>query len=313
MRKVICIIIVCALFCGCSGKKMTEMQWVFQDTNIDEDILSISFGDKNHGWAVTSGGNMLSTSDGGKSWSVNKVCDNKLTTVCAIDRKTVWAAGTGGALFTLMEGSSSMKDRSLEDDVDFLEINFWDKENGILVGNRLDRDSNVIGAVYRTSDGGASWGEIYVAVDSISALAARGEGLGWIGSTGHVLTSKDYGANWDDNLLGGDVTVNDMFFDMYSFGWLVGDTGTYQTSTNGGWSWDNRGGQFPKRKLYAITLVDRFSGLIVGEEGLAMLTIDGGNSWSFNDQLTQVDLHDIAVVKKNLWICGANGTVIMVH
>jgi len=313
MRKVICVLIVCALFCGCSGKKMNEMQWTFQSTNINQDITSISFADKNHGWAATEGGNLLSTSDGGVNWSVNKVCDNKLTTVYAIDKKTVWAAGTGGALFSLMEGFSSMKDRSLEDDVDFLEIAFWDKDNGIMVGNRLDRDSNVIGAVYRTSDGGASWGEVYVAVDSISTLAVRGEGLGWIGSTGHVLTSKDYGANWDDNLLGGEITVNAMIFDMYSYGWLVGDTGTYQTSTNGGWSWDNRGGQFPKRKLNGIALIDRFGGVIVGEKGLIMLTIDGGDAWSFNENLAKVDLYDIAVVKKNLWVCGADGTIILVH
>ena len=313
MKKVICSLLLCLLVFGCSGKKMDEMQWNFLRTNITDDILGISFADKNHGWAVTDNGSLMSTTDGGDTWSINKVCDKSLTTVFAVDKKTVWAAGVEGALYALMEGSSSMRDRSMEDDVDFLEIAFWDEEKGILIGNRLDRDSNVIGAVYRTSDGGASWGEIYVAMDSITALAVRGEGLGWIASTGHIWTSKDYGANWEDNYLGSDITINDMFYDMFSAGFLVGDSGTYYTSFDGGWSWDNRGGQFPKNKLYAIAMIDRFGGVIVGKDGLIMITTDGGNSWGSNQGLTNVDLYDIAVVKKNLWICGGNGIIISIH
>lgn len=313
MKKIICLLIILSFITGCSNKKTHELTSTVQKTDTEENITSISFADKNHGWAVTDGGSLLSTSDAGITWNLTKITDKKLTSVYAIDKKTFWAAGVDGALFQSMEGSSSMKDRSMEEPVNFVGIAFWDQDNGIILGNRLDRDSNVVGAVYKTEDGGQKWGEVYVDMDSVTCLYTLGDVQGWAGTRGHIWTTTDNGANWEDNYLGSDISISDMFYDYYSTGWLVGDSGTYYTSSDGGWSWINRGEQFPKRSLYHISFIDRFGGFIVGQGGLIMITGDGGGAWSLDTKTASVDLYDIAFQGANVWICGAKGTIIYYH
>jgi photosystem II stability/assembly factor-like uncharacterized protein len=313
MKKIICLLIISAFIAGCSSKKAKELTPTFETINTSENITSISFSDTKHGRAVTDGGRLLSTSDAGATWSITNVTIKKLTAVYAIDRETFWVAGADGALFQSMEGSSSMKDRSIEEPVDFVDIAFWDEDNGMLIGNRLDRDSNVVGTVYRTENGGQKWSEVYVDMDSVTCLFTLGEVQAWAATTGHIWTTSDNGANWDDNYLGSEISINDMFYDYYSTGWLVGDSGTYYTSSDGGWSWINRGEQFPKRNLYHISFIDRFGGFIVGQGGLIMITEDSGNSWSLDTKTASVDLYDIAIQGSNVWICGAKGTIIYYH
>jgi photosystem II stability/assembly factor-like uncharacterized protein len=290
------------------------MIWEFQNPNINENIRSISFGDGNHGWAVTESGTLLATEDAGKTWISTKISDKKLTAVAAIDDKIFWVAGQGGALYASMEGSRSVADRSLDEDVDFVDMAFWGEDNGVIIGNRFDeRDSVTYGTVFRTDNGGQNWSEVYVAMDSVTCLFILGEQLGWIGTTGHVWTTSDAGTNWEDNYLGSAISINDMHYDEFNSGWLVGDSGTYCTSQDGGWSWDDRGGEFPGVNLYDIFFLDRFSGFIVGEGGMIMMSVDGGNTWQFDDNMTSNTLHDIANDGDKLWICGDSGTIIYVH
>lgn len=312
MRMFFSLLMICLLLMGCAGKKADKMEWKYQKSGTDENIVSISFGDKKHGWAVTDNGSLLSTEDAGENWTISKISDKELTSVYAIDKKTIWIAGMNGSLYTSMEGSSSMQDRSLEPDVDFLEIAFWDEDNGIIVGNRMDRDSIIIGVVYRTDDGGQQWSEVYAAIDRITSMSTLGKGLGWIGTTGTIWTSKDYGANWDENYLGETISNNSMYFDKYSTGLLVGDSGTFYMSLDGGWSWDDRGGEFPEQKLNSITFVDRFIGLIVGNNGTILISSLSGDKWGFNNSLTSSHLYDIASHGKTMWVCGADGTILMV-
>ena len=311
MKKILCLLLLVLIIAGCAGKKAEKMEWSFLNAKIDENLLSISFADNDHGWAVTDQGNLLYSSDGGQTWTANKISDYRLTAVCAVDKKTVWAAGINGTLYTSMEGSSSMQDRSLDPEANFLDLAFWDKDNGILVGNRVERDSSIIGVVYRTENGGQEWSELYVDIGEITALSTLGEGLGWIGTTGTVWTTKDFGANWDENYLGDNISINAMYYDNYSSGFLVGNNGTYYISFDGGWSWDDLGGQFPRERLNAIEFIDRFNGLIIGNNGLIMVTSNSGDSWGINNNATQVNLNDIAVEGKTFWICGDQGTVII--
>jgi len=314
MKLIISILIAFSLiFCGCSGHQAESLQWSLVNVNLTENILDISFADKNHGWAVTDSGQVISTQDGGKSWQISRVSEKPLTAVYAIDKKTVWIAGWDGTIFSSLEGAGSWNDRSLPENVDFVQIAFWDKKNGVMVGNHLDRDSNIAGAVYRTENGGSEWIEVYLDVDSIACLWILGQGLGWIGSVGHIWQTKDFGVNWEDLPQASAITINSLYFDFFSSGYLVGDTGTYYTSFDGGWSWDNRGGQFPKLRLNAIIFTDRFNGYIVGEKGLRMISSNGGDNWSFDQTLTSADLYALEPVGKNLWVCGAGGTLIHVH
>lgn len=314
MKNAICLFAVCLILIGCGGKKASEMVWEFQDSNISENIRSISFGNGDHGWAVTENGSLLSTEDGGKNWENYNISDKKLTAVAAIDDKTFWVAGEEGAIYASMEGSKSVADRSVDEDVDFVDMAFWNEDNGVIIGNRFDeRDSVTYGTVFRTDNGGQNWSEVYVALDSVTCLYILGEQLGWIGTLGHVWTTSDAGANWEDNYLGSAISINDMHYDEFNSGWLVGDSGTYYSSQDGGWSWEDRGGQFPNRDLNDIVFIDRFSGFIVGEGGMIMMSGDGGNSWQFDDNLTANTLHDIALNGNKVWICGDDGTIIFVH
>ncbi len=298
---------------GCSSKGPADLKWTFQETNTTENINSISFIDGKRGWAVTSGGNLLVTTDGGQSWNMQNVTDRALTTVYAIDKKNIWLAGMDGALYSSMEESQSFNDKSMDDDVDFVQIAFWNDDNGVLVGNRSDKDGNVFGSIYRTEDGGQEWTEIYMDIDSITSLWILGDDLGWVSTTGHIWNTSNHGESWEDNYLGSDISINSMYYDDFNSGYLVGDSGTYYTSFDGGWSWDSRGGEFPGVNLYDICFIDRFVGMICGANGTLMISGTGGDSWQSNSALSQFDFYDVEVRDNQFWVCGANGQILHVH
>lgn len=310
---ILVITVTAMLLCGCSQKTIEEMEWAFQTSNTTEDIMSISFADKNHGWAVTADGSILATEDAGETWTAKKIAENRLTSVCAVDKEVVWAAGLNGSLYQSTDGGVVFKDRAFDPEENAIEIDFWDDDHGIILANRVDSDGSIYGTVFRTSDGGADWSEVYVALDSATALDILEEGRGWITTRGSIWNTTDYGANWEENVIGEAISINDLHFDDYSYGFLVGDSGTYYTSFDGGWSWDNRGGAFPERHLSALEFTDRFNGIIVGQGGIILYTVDVGEHWNFDDQLTSSDLYDITSVKNRFYICGAGGTIISIH
>ena len=116
-------------------------------------LADISMVDAKHGYAVGSGGALLSTNNAGLSWS--PVSENKLLAnfdfrCVHAGKDKVWLGGDpGNVLFSLDRESGELKTHVLAGAAAINAIHFVDAEFGWAVGD--------FGRIYATVDGGATW------------------------------------------------------------------------------------------------------------------------------------------------------------
>jgi len=259
---------------------------------------------------------LMSTGDGGWSWQDPLPQGNKLETVSVIDALHAVAAGDNGAILTTNDGGASWSAHDVGiaaahiNDLSFIDANdgwavAWvHSQNG---GN--DRD-----LILHTSDGGATWatqGPHYLAkaVDFLDASH------GWVCGASTVWSTGNGGLTWSAHRLRTNWGLNDVVFTDVSHGWVVGyretDHGSHNypiilATTNGGITWRKQyfpAGDTEGQVLNSVSFVDSDHGWAVGSGssmggGAAILTTsDGGRTWQaqtspatdYLDQVTFVD------------------------
>jgi photosystem II stability/assembly factor-like uncharacterized protein len=153
----------------------------------DADINFIYFVDRNRGWMLgrsgakagdeNEGDNILFiTADGGGAWE-RKPLPN-VTSLHFTDAKTGWAVGKNFTLLKTTDGGLEWsKVRSVEkligsradssnDNFGFSDVHFTDPKHGWLIGNFYGRGRGDIGGVFTTSDGGATWKRVPLAIQT---------------------------------------------------------------------------------------------------------------------------------------------------
>ena len=216
-----------------------------------------------HGWAVGSNvegyGTIIHTKNGGITWirqgSSEMIPDVSLEDVAAVDRKNVWVVGLNSA-----------------------------GEGGVSYGTIL-----------RTTDGGENWtrqGSGSVIPDAgLSGVSALDDEVAWVvGSNGTVLHTSDGGTTWVQQA---QCMVPDAQFQMVSAFdrntvWAVGtkDNGTKAFiihTADGGASWVMQGENDIPDDVHGLIDVHAFNestAWTVGEGCTALVTTDGGNTWS---------------------------------
>lgn len=167
-------------------------------------------------WASGTGGTVLRSRDGGRSWEARPILDASgldLRDVEAVSAATAYAmvAGADTARIYRTDDGGRHWSRQYDDTRKgvFLDgIAFWDGSHGIALGDPMDGRFLIL----RTDDGGAHWtelareaapaalpGEAAFAASGTSVVAGPG-GLAWIGTGGgavaRVFRSSDYGRSW---------------------------------------------------------------------------------------------------------------------
>ena len=173
--------------------------WQWVDTGV-EGMLSIGFApvqgdvdfpDAQHGWAVGGQGQIVSTTDGGATWTQQMLtcewpeCPKRLFAVDMIDNQTGWIGGEG--LYYTTDGGATWLQQEVDDmpgipyPVDIYAMQFVDAQHGWLAGDR--------GALLRTTDGGASWERIETGTDyGLNGLYFVSAEQGWVvGNSGTIL------------------------------------------------------------------------------------------------------------------------------
>ena len=157
-------------------------------------LTAVFFLDGNHGWAVGHNAVILSTIDGGETWSLqhhDKQYDDPLLDVWFKDRNNGFAIGAYGLFLSTNDGGKSWDRRQISDDDFHL--------NAI---TSLNHDVLIIAAeqghLYRSIDSGYSWSELrspytgsffgITAIDEASLLV--------YGLRGNLYHSTDKGESW---------------------------------------------------------------------------------------------------------------------
>lgn len=128
--------------------------WVMQARDVQEELRSVKFADRNHGIAAGRNGLVLMTSDGGATWTRKTLPvgyrDSYLMaadTVMGGDLATV--AGYDSVVLRTTDGGASWEPLRVPADRTFLSVAFTSALRGWLVGNR--------GSILWTFDGGDTW------------------------------------------------------------------------------------------------------------------------------------------------------------
>ena len=225
-------------------------------------LHAVSFPDASNGWAVGysyeystsgrpyfhfSGGEVVHSSDGGGSWTVQKFDSSSsgwYESVFFVDSTVGTVVGRNGTILHTTDGGNTWMSQSSGTDVSLLAISFTDVNIGTVVGHN--------GTILRTTDGGAIW----TAQPSGTLAALRGAffsqaGTGVVvGDSGTILRTTDGGLTWIHQLSGTAEDLNGVCFAHADCGTAVGKGGAILRTTTGGVTWirdeQSHAGEFPE-------------------------------------------------------------------
>jgi len=161
--------------------------WKQQSPDSDADMNFIYFIDLNRGWMLGKSGvktgnenegenTLFITVDGGRTWE-RKPLPN-VTSLHFTNAKTGWAVGRNSTLLKTTDGGLEWykvvgvekligsRGDSSNYSFGFSDIHFTDAKHGWLIGNYYGRARGEIGGVFTTSDGGATWRRVPLAIQT---------------------------------------------------------------------------------------------------------------------------------------------------
>ncbi|MBI5524716.1 MAG: hypothetical protein HY897_00115 [Deltaproteobacteria bacterium] len=219
----------------------------------DRYILSdVYFADGNHGWAVgrrdPGGGLLLSTVDGGVTWStLMEGVSTTLNVLAFPNPQTGIAAGGNPGIEAVVIRSSDAGRRWSQDDLggdmastlsEIRDMTFADSHTGWLVAES-GFDPNTGRPIAQTWDGGLTWHTTATtATKDYWGIFFLTPQHGWlVGRMNYIMVSDDGAANWQPQHLAVPMVgllLRDVFFVDADNGWTVGTGGTILRTATGG-------------------------------------------------------------------------------
>lgn len=288
-------------------------QWHICTTANATNCRSVSFTDENNGVVVgtdnVSGiGNVYRTTDGGVSWNLVQSSTEPYNDVYFQNATQGWMAADNGYVFQSGNGGQTWSAQVQLGTKNLNCIFFGADSVGYVAGDD--------GVLYRTQNMGATWtAENSGTLLSINDIYFTDDMNGWIvGDGGYIAATSDGGTTWTQiaQPLWG-------FMDVQGFAYTANHTnavsvGTYGDalfSTNSGMNW-NSFSSGVSTTLRKVAFANDLAGVIVGDNGIILRTLDGGNTW-MRDSVPGVteNLTGIWWASDTLaYICGANGRVL---
>jgi photosystem II stability/assembly factor-like uncharacterized protein len=323
------LIILLSIVCGA--------QWIKQDVNTTASFRGVSVVSEKVVWASGTGGTVIRTVDGGKSWKVIAVPGAEkldFRDIEAFDANIAYILSIGNGessrIYKTTDGGTTWKQQftNKNEKAFFDAIACWDAKNCIAISDPVDGHYVLIS----TSDG-ENWKPIVsnkmpAAKDGEAAFAASGtclivNGKNDVflvsgGNDARVFRSTDRGVTWD--VAETPITKGTPGSGIFSIafrnalhGVVVG--GNYEKPTeskmnlaftsDGGKTW--RDGEGITGYRSAVTYIDDRTMIAVGTNG-SDISSDRGATWK---KIGDEDLNAVAAKgKKAVWAVGPKGTVL---
>lgn len=174
----------------------------------------------------------------------------------------------------------------------FYDVQALDAEHAVVVGYG--------GKILLTADGGFTWTQASSGTNkALYRVRFVDANNGWAsGQQGLILHTTDGGKTWRPQKSGTNVYLFSLYFLDQNRGWAIGDKSILTETSDGGTTWTLRKVSSAAQKqvsaaeaiasedpvLYDVHFVDAKSGWVVGEFGKIFHTIDGGQSWTEQEQ-----------------------------
>ena len=309
LRLLILLSTFLVLFSSCLKHELAEFQ--SHSIQTTDEITSVYFRDGMDG--IAAGGNTwiraiaCRTNDGGKSWNTDSLYDKEIFCSSHDEAGLFIAMGIELNLYELRPQETVIHKMNYQGGFRFIRgVSMYDSNNIIAV-HGLGNGSIEKFSLY--SDSTRTVLNINHELNAIQCI----DSLHWIAcGFGIVLRSKDAGIHWDTLEVFGDHFVDIAWLAPTTM-YIVGAGGIVLRSDNTGIHFYEvkSGGVISNAPPFrCISFKNIQEGLIAGENGLVMLTRDGGSSWSIVDGLPDCDVKDIYFDGSQYWLCGSSGTII---
>lgn len=315
-------------------------QWIKQTVDTTASLRGLSVVSEKIVWASGTGGTVIRTIDGGKTWKVIHVAGAEkldFRDIEAFDAKTAYILSIGNGessrIYKTIDGGATWKEqfRNKNEKAFYDAMACWDKTRCVAMSDPVDEHFYVI----VTHDGGRTWNttadNLLYAKEGEAAFAASGTCLITTGKAGiffvsggnraRVFRTANQGWTWDfaeTEMAKG--TAGSGIFSIAMFdiknGVIVG--GNYEkpneakdnfaVTTDGGVTWKLGTGLSGYRS--GVTYVDKNTIIAVGTNG-SDISADGGKTWSRLDKENYNSVR--ALNSQSVWAVGAKGLVSKFH
>ncbi|MBN1535753.1 MAG: hypothetical protein JW908_03390 [Anaerolineales bacterium] len=298
--------------------------WVHRIESADMTVNGMYFIDRNRGWAVTGAsiagfpGEILYTSDGGKSWGVQKSGIPYMNDVQFITEHRGWAVGGlygSGTILSTIDGGVNWDSQTYPVGGPMHAVQFTSPDDGWAVGGAVGGN----GWILKTINAGSDWTlEKTIYSTAIHDVCFSDFYHGWaVGVNGNIWATVN-ASDWFTQTSGITETIKSVYcYDQYL--WAVSDN-TIIASLDGGNNWSTKNHGFPDVTFMDMDFVGPAWGWVVGSddsssESLILASGDLGNTWL--EEETPIDaglLYSVHSFRHGegpvIWAGGINGLLL---
>jgi len=271
-------------------------------------INKIFFSDDYNGWAVTDDGEVLSTYDGGKTWTNKKVASRAINDIYVLKRRG-YLVGDRGLLMMTTNGGARWDDHSLNIKYKLNGVGILDDSTALVCGVNLNSISKIKGETFRTTNYGRTWERQKFVANGLVDMAVNPPFKVFL------LGSKQFHHSINKGLVyfpgkyeGAKFAYG--FQMMQDFGFIVGADGFFAHTQDHGRHWEKIDTDLDKN-LYAVDMYDNKSGIAVGEEGVIFEFEQNGKYTKVVDSGYENDLNTICITREKIFIGGDDGLLLV--
>ena len=289
---------LCILFLVFWMMKGASAQWIQQNSGTVNTLISVYFVNSQNGVAVGDSGTILKTSNGGSTWTkiISGTNETLYSTSFANDTIGFAVGHTTTQVSTILktvDGGASWFNSSLGAQWGFESVSFIDTQNGYAAGGggSMTWDNN--GSVFKTTDGGATWNEVFNRGFYCFNTSFSTPDTGFV-LTYHVLPpnydvwyeiskTTNGGISWANHVIGNinETIVRSVFFTDLDRGYASCGNGDILETTDGGITW-TKVSTVTNKYLRSVFFTNASTGFAVGDNEI-LKTRDGGATWGHQE------------------------------
>jgi hypothetical protein len=274
---------IITIFIYCLFSNLTAAQ-LKTESGFYDDLFSVTFPTEKKGWVCGRWGNILHTTDGGKTWiRQNSNIDFTLSSIFFVDEKNGWAVGDQGTIIHTRDGGKTWDIQKSPVSFFLMDVYFVTPLKGWIVTERTH--------ILYTDDGGKIWRVQWKDKDFIlQAVSFCDKIHGWaVGEYGYIYHTRDGGANWkkqaghyeisrEKEVIVGDPSLFDVVAIDPQTAWAVGIDSHVIKTLDGGKKWQKVETGAAKTQLFSV-ITDKKDSILVGGNGVFLSSTDKGRTW----------------------------------
>jgi len=286
-------------------------QWYLLNSGTSLNLNSVYFLNKDFGWACGDSGIVLSTIDGGDSWS--QIITSNLVNLRAIvfvDSLHGIVVGSDCSIYKTSNGGESWSLKNINPEINLNDVKFISPTKALIVGDN--------GKMLLSSDQGNNWQDISDQYqEDLLNISLLNENYGWVSGDYCFKITTDEGNSWtfrSSNNDGNRVFIYNASL-MYKMGWTHLPPPGYEPlmhiekSTDLGNSWTPQNAPHNIGYWKSIFFCSSQIGYILKDFGF-LYTTNQGTDWSENSFLNN-NMNSIYFIDSTTgWVVGTDGWIL---